>query len=387
MKAEKIIYDRNDEAFGIAVFDDAGLAEIDIYNEDRAREGNVYLGKIVKKINLSNEKYGFMVDIDDGHSAFLNSYESALKEANMSEGQSVVVQVVQEKRAEKGSTVVRNIQLAGTYMVYCPFKYDVEFSRKIDDIEKAEKYAKFVRDNSVGQEGWILRTLSVEADENSLLQEMNRLRETYETIRRKARTMQAPALLYAKENPLLEYVRRYKDTLREVIVDTPKLQDEVKVVFDGEVSVQHEAFEEYGVDDEIVEALNRSVNLKHGGSIIIEETRAFVAIDVDSGNVHAAGDIDNLNIEAAHEIAKQIRLRNLAGKIIIDFAGSSEYRFMKRVIECLEEDLADDICHSRVLGLSRAGNVEILRQRRRPSLRDLYTVECPTCSGTGRVEP
>jgi len=99
------------------------------------------------------------------------------------------------------------------------------------------------------------------------------------------------------------------------------------------------------------------------------------------------GDIDSLNIEAAKEIARQIRLRNLAGKIIIDFAGSSEYRFMKRIIDCLEEELADDACHSRVLGLSRAGNIEIIRQRRRPSLRDLYTEECPTCNGTGRVEP
>ena len=112
-----------------------------------------------------------------------------------------------------------------------------------------------------------------------------------------------------------------------------------------------------------------------------------MAIDVDSGGKRSVGDIDSLNIEAAKEIARQIRLRNLSGKIIIDFAGSSEYRFMKKVLEVLEEELADDICHSRVLGLSRAGNVEILRQRRRPSLRDLYTVECQTCSGTGRVEP
>ncbi|HBO49565.1 MAG TPA: ribonuclease E/G, partial [Alphaproteobacteria bacterium] len=108
---------------------------------------------------------------------------------------------------------------------------------------------------------------------------------------------------------------------------------------------------------------------------------------VDSAGKRNVGDLDSLNIEAAKEIARQIRLRNLSGKIIIDFAGSSEYRFMKKVIEVLEEELADDICHSRVLGLSRAGNVEILRQRRRPSLRDLYTVECPTCCGTGRVEP
>ena len=387
MKARKIVLDRNEEAFGIAVFDDNGLAEIDIYGENRALEGNVYLGKIIKKINLSNDKYGFMVDIGDGREAFLNSYEPILKEVTMNEGQSVVVQVVQEKRAEKGAKVVRNIQLAGTYLVYCPFKYDVEFSRKISDVEKAEKYAKFIRENSVSQEGWILRTASIETDEPQLLMEMNLLRDRYEEIRRKARTGQAPALLYARENPLFDYIRRYNDTLTEVVVDTPKLQAEVQDVFHGNVTLQKEAFETFGVDDAIVDALNREVSLKHGGHIIIEETRAFVAIDVDSANVRNSGDIDSLNIEAAKEIARQIRLRNLAGKIIIDFAGSSEYRYMKSVIECLEEELADDVCSSRVLGLSRAGNVEILRQRHRPTLRELYTVECPTCSGTGRVEP
>ena len=387
MKAEKIVYDRNDEAFGIAVFDENGLMEIDIYNENRALEGNVYLGKIVKKIKLAYDKYGFMVDIGDGHEAFLNAYEPALKEANMNEGQSVVVQVIQEKRAEKGAKVVRNIQLVGTNLVYCPFKYDVEFSRKIEDVAKAEKYADLVREKSNGQEGWILRTIAVEATEQEIIDEMTKLRDIYEDVRKKARTMSAPVLLFAKENPLFEYIRRYHESLKEVVVDTPKMAEEVKSAFSGTVTQKAEGFEEYGVDDAIVEALERTVKLKHGGSLQIEETRACVAIDVDSGGVREVGDIDSLNLEAAKEIARQIRLRNLSGKIIIDFAGSSEYRFMKSIIDCLEEELADDACHSRVLGVSRAGNIEILRQRRRPSLRDLYTVECPTCSGTGRVEP
>ena len=387
MKAEKIIFDRNEEAAGIAVFDETGLMEIDIYNENRALEGNVYLGRICKKISLANNHVGFMVNIGDGHGAFLNSYEPTLKEAGMSEGQSVVVQVVQEKRAEKGAKVVRNIQLAGTYLVYCPFKFDVEASSKIEDIEKVSAYKKIVQEHSLGQEGWILRTASTEATEPQLLEEMTALREIYENIRKKARTLTAPAVLYTKENPLFEYIRRYKDSLKEIVVDTPKLKEQIESVFAGTVTLKKEAFEEFGVDDAIVEALNRTVKLKHGGNLHIEETRAFVAIDVDSGGKRSVGDLDSLNIEAAKEIARQIRLRNLSGKIIIDFAGSSEYRFMKKVLEVLEEELADDICHSRVLGLSRAGNVEILRQRRRPSLRDLYTVECPTCSGTGRVEP
>ena len=387
MKAKRIIYDRNEEAFGIAVYDDNGLAEIDIYNQSRALEGNIYLGKIVKKIKLANDKFGFMINIGDGIEAFMNAYEPALKEVSMNEGQSVVVQVLQEKRAEKGAKVVRDIHLVGRNVVYCPFKFDVEYSRKINNIEKAEQLVKIVKEKANSQEGWILRTASVEAEPSEILQEMEELREIYENIRKKARTLSAPALLYAKENPLFEYIHRYHDSLQEVVVDTPLMADEVKKVFSGEVILQKDAFEEYGVEEEIIDVLEKTVKLKNGGTLQIEETHACVAIDVDSGGARNVGDIDIINMEAAKEIARQIRLRNLAGKIIIDFAGSSEYRFMKNVIDCLEEELADDSCHSRVLGLSRAGNIEILRQRRRPSLQEIYTVECPTCNGTGRVEP
>ena len=387
MNAQKVVLDRNEDTFGIAVFDDKGLMEIDIYDDHRAVEGNVYLGRIVKKIKLANDKYGFMVNIGDGREAFLSSYEPALKEANMSEGQSVVVQVAQEKRAEKGAKVVRNVQLVGTYLVYCPFKFDVEYSRKIEDTALAEKYRQAVQEKSTNSEGWILRTLAAEATEQQILAEMEQLRDIYENIRKKARTATAPTLLYAKENPLFEYIRRYRDSLQEVVVDTPKMAEEVKSVFSGTVTMQKEGFEEYGVDDAIVEALEPTVTLKSGGRLLIEETHACVAIDVDSSKAASGGSLDSLNIEAAHEIARQIRLRNLSGKIVVDFAGSSEYRFMRNVMDILEEDLADDACHSRMLGLSRAGNVEIIRQRRRPSLRELYTVECPTCMGSGRVEP
>lgn len=387
MKARKIVYDKNENATGLAIYDDKALMEIDIFDAKRALEGSIFLARIDKKIKLANDRFGFLVDIGEGREAFLNSFEPALKEANMSEGQSVVVQVAQEKHAEKGAKVVRNIQLAGTYVVFCPFKYEIDVSNKIDDIEKAEKLKEAVKNHAQANEGWVLRTLSVEATENQILDEMDSLRATYENIRKKARSENAPAKLYAKENPLFEYVRRYRDSLTEVVVDTPNLAKEVSEIFSGTITVQKDGFEAFGVDDEIVDALNKTVKLKNGGALKIEETSACVAIDVDSSGVNAGGAIESLNIEAAKEIARQIRLRNLAGKIVIDFAGSSEYRFMKRVMEILEEELADDASHSRILGLSRAGNVEILRQRRRPTLRDLYTIECPTCQGSGRVEP
>lgn len=387
MKAQKIVYDGQINAFGIAIFDDNGLMEIDIYDRKRAAEGNVYLGKIVKKLRLAEEKYGFMVEIGDGKEGLLNAYEPSLAEANMSEGQSVVVQISQEKHAEKGARLVRNLHLVGKYLVYCPFRLNIDVSKKIEDTALINKFMNLIRQNSVGQEGWIVRTIAVNADDMEIIQEMNNLRNIYENIRKKARTLSAPALLYDSENPLFEYIRRYQDTLQEVVVDSPNLAAEVKEIFSGKISQQKNGFAEYGVDEAIITALQKTVPLPHGGRLQIEETHACVSIDVDSSDLQSGGDINNLNLEAAKEIARQIRLRNLSGKIVIDFAGSTEYRFMKHIIDCLEEELADDACHSRVMGLSRAGNIEILRQRRRPTLRDLYTLECPTCGGTGRVEP
>ena len=121
MKADTLVYEKNGDEARLAALDGGKMVEVDIYNENRAGEGNVYLGKITHKLELANGHTGFLVDIGDGEEAFMNAYENDLKEVNMNEGQSVVVQVVQEKRAEKGAKVSRNIQIVGTTVVYRPF--------------------------------------------------------------------------------------------------------------------------------------------------------------------------------------------------------------------------------------------------------------------------
>ena len=387
MIANTLVYEKNNNEIRLAALDNGSMVEFDIYNENNAVEGNIYLGRIKKKINLANNHTGFLVDIGDDEEAFLNAFEHDLKEINMSEGQSIVVQVSQEKRAEKGAKVVRNIQIVGTTLVYRPFKMGVEVSSKIEDKELAKEYKNAVWNNITGQEGWALRTVAVEFPIDDVLEEMVKLRNIYENIRIKARNAAAPALLYVRENPLYEYIRRYKDTLKTVVVNNHNLINELENVLGDDMSeFNAKPFAEYGLEEQIIEALNRTVSLTSGGSVHIEQTRACVTIDVDTADLKSGGNVSKANDEAAIEIARQIRLKNLSGKIIIDFAGSSEYRFMKSVIDILQTELADDPCRARVLGLSKAGNIEILRQRRRPSLLDIYTEECSNCQGTGRVE-
>ena len=204
---------------------------------------------------------------------------------------------------------------------------------------------------------------------------------------KKARVVNAPALLYRRGNPLFDAIARHRVNLHKIITNSRNLENEIKEKYgdEFEIEIKAEPFTDMGIEDVIFEALNKYVKLPSGGKICIEETRACVAIDVDSGDDHSNGSISHLNLEAAAEIAHQIRLRNLSGKIVIDFAGSSDYRFMKPVIEALEEALSHDTNKSAVLGLSRAGNVEVVRVRRRPSLRDIFTTECESCQGTGRV--
>lgn len=388
IKADTIIYEKSGIDACLAVLNEGKLTEFELFNETGTQEGNVYLGRIIKKIDLAEGKFGFMVNIGDEKEAFMSSQEKGLLEVNMTEGQCVVVQVSKTGHSEKGAKLVRAIQIPGTYLVYRPFGSYVDVSLKINNEEKVKELQDAVLKNvGQNQEGWVVRTAAENVDINVVIEEMQELREIYENIRVKARSATAPAILYAKENPLFDLIRRYKDSLTKVIVNDHNLESKVSSIFNGEVIYSKDPSEEYGIQDMLQHAMQKTITLPNGGQIHIEETKAMVAIDVDTKGLVARGDTDNFNKEAAIEIARQIILRNLSGKIMIDFAGSNEYRFMRSVIDTLEEALAGDYHGARVLGLSKAGNVEILRRRIGKTLLEQFSVECPTCSGTGRVEP
>ncbi len=386
MKIDTLVCEQKDGLSKIALQEDGRLAAVEFFDEKQPMEGNVYLGRITRKLELANGKIGYFINLGMGRDAFLNADEIGMREVGYSEGESLVVQVMQEKRAEKGPKVMRGVQLAGEYIVYCPYRLSVEASSKIEDKQKVAEYREKVIENTTGQEGWILRTSSVEVPFEKIAAEMEKLRADYEEVLQKARKLSAPAILLSRPNPLSEILRKYKDTLNKVVLNSRNIEAEIKNVYpELTTEINNSPFENCGIEEALSEALNKTVNLKSGGRIIIEETKACVAIDVDSGDDKAGGNLARLNTEAAEEIARQIKLRNLSGKIIIDFAGSSEFRYLKPVIEALEAAMADDYVKSSVLGLSRGGSVEIMRVRKHPSLSDLLTQPCETCLGTGRV--
>lgn len=381
---DTIVYEKKNQLVRVAGLASGKLQTLEIADLGRAAEGSVYLGRITKKIELANGKIGYFVNIGDSKEAFLNAEEYDRDELNANEGQEVIVQVAQEQRAEKGAKLVRALQFVGQNLVYCPYRMNIEVSAKIADKLRADELKKHVWENTTGQEGWIVRTSAVNVNLNDIDAEMELLRAQFDGVRQKAKTARAPMLLLERNGIISDNINRNKGALTKIVVNDHNLEKALADDFAVEFSA--EPFEKYGLEDAILEALQKEVRLKNGGRIIIEETRACTAIDVDSGDDDGLGSLGRLNMEAAEEIARQIILRNLSGKIVIDFAGSSEYRYLKNAIEILEEGLHRDYVRSSVYGLSRAGLVEISRVRRRPSLQDVLSVECPTCQGSGRVE-
>ena len=381
---DTIVYEKKNQLVRVAGLASGKLQTLEIADLGRAAEGSVYLGRITKKIELANGKIGYFVNIGDSKEAFLNAEEYDRDELNANEGQEVIVQVAQEQRAEKGAKLVRTLQFVGQNLVYCPYRMNIEVSAKIADKLRADELKKHVWENTTGQEGWIVRTSAVNVDLNDIDAEMELLRGQFDGVRQKAKTARAPMLLLERNGIISDNINRNKGALTKIVVNDHNLEKALADDFAVEFSA--EPFEKYGLEDAILESLQKEVRLKNGGRIIIEETRACTAIDVDSGDDDGLGSLGRLNMEAAEEIANQIILRNLSGKIVIDFAGSSEYRYLKNAIEILEEGLHRDYVRSSVYGLSRAGLVEISRVRRRPSLQDVLSVECPTCQGSGRVE-
>lgn len=380
----KLIYEQNNQNCRLATLNNDELTEVEFYDESRAHEGNIYLGRIVKKIELANGKTGYFLDIGDSRDAFINGEEPELEDLTAAEGQSVVVQICQEQRAEKGAKLTRALQFVGENLVYCPYRMDIEASCKIEDKLRVENLVSLVEENMTGQEGWIIRTSAADAADEAVVDEMAMLRKKFDDVLEKTKQVKSPALLMERNNCLEDAFLRNRRHLEGIVLNNHNLEEKYKDK--TEVTYCTNPFKEFGIDEAIDNALQKEVRLKNGGRITIEETRACTAIDVDSGDDNGKGSLGRLNIEAAFEIAKQIRLRNLSGKIIVDFAGTSDYKYLKNAIDILEQELRKDYIKSTVFGLSRGGNVEIVRVRRRPTLRNVMTEECPTCRGTGSVE-
>ena len=222
---DKILVEQKNNVKKIACMDNGSLVEFFVVDGNKANEGNIYLGKISKKIVTANNKKAYFVNIGDTKDAFINAEEKNLEDLEALEGQDVIVQVSQEQRAEKGARLVRFLRLAGVYLVYDPYGEEINISNKIEDDEIREDLLNFVSQNT-NKGGFTIRTSAKDISKNDILNEMRFLENLFDNIIAKAKTSKSPSLLYLKDNVVEEIISRQNVDLQKRVVNSHVLEED-----------------------------------------------------------------------------------------------------------------------------------------------------------------
>ena len=404
----------------VALMEDGRLVEMMFDRPDQGRLlGDLYLGRVeavlpgiqAAFVDIGTDKAGFLhgSDVetgdDDDESGGGGRSQRQKKNSGIQQlikkGQQLVVQVTKEPIGTKGPRLTARVSLPGRFLVYMPGSSRVGVSRKIGDRQeraRLRKLATGILPKNGG--GVIVRTVSEELNEDTLRREFKRLRANWKKVLRKREGSEAPVLLH-REAKLISGVIRdlfsnrfesitvdnkaiYKEILRYVKGVAPDLKDRVRLHSEA-VSL----FDKHGVGEEIQGAFHKKVDLPSGGYIVIEPTEALVSIDVNTGRYTGKKDpehtIRKTNLDAAREIARQLRLRDIGGIVVCDFIDMESQKDRERVLRELRTHLSRDRARTKAFDVSDLGLVEMTRQRVRPSLFNSLTKRCDHCNGGGRV--
>jgi ribonuclease G len=316
-------------------------------------------------------------------------------------GQTKLVQVIKEPIGTKGSRVTAQVSLAGRFLVYMPFASKVGVSRKIESRELRGRLRDMVTKLVTGESGgWIIRTVADDLTEANCKREIDHLLGLWKKIKKKASSGRAPALVQRETSLTRGIVRDLlSDKVDLLLVDSKLLYNEIEQYLkqiDPDLLTKvklytEEAplFDAYDIEAEIRNLFKQRVDLPTGGYLIIQPTEALISIDVNTGRYTGKRDPESTilrtNVEAAREVARQLRLRDIGGIIVVDFIDMETRSNRDKVLQELRTHLGRDRARTRAFAVSELGLIEMTRQRVRPSLWQSMTIECPTCSGTGRV--
>ena len=316
-------------------------------------------------------------------------------------GETKLVQVIKEPISTKGSRVTAQISLAGRFLVFMPFASRVGVSRKIEARDQRAKLRHMVTKLVPKDDGgWIIRTVADDLTEQSCKREIDHLYGLWKKIKRKSQSVRAPSLVQRETSLTRGIVRDlFSDKVDSLLVDAKQLYHEIETylkqidpdlmqrvkLHQGEGSL----FDEYDVEAEIRNLFKPRVDLPSCGYLIIQPTEALTSIDVNTGRYTGKRDseatIFKTNVEAAREVARQLRLRDIGGIIVVDFIDMETRGNRDKVLQELRIHLGRDRARTKAFAVSELGLIEMTRQRVRPSLWQSMTAECPTCTGTGRV--
>jgi ribonuclease G len=316
-------------------------------------------------------------------------------------GESRLVQVIKEPISTKGSRVTAQVSLPGRFLVYMPFASRVGVSRKIEGREQRARLRELVSKLVPKDEGgWIIRTVADDLSEEKCKREIDHLLGLWKKIKRKSTSVRAPALLQRETSLTRGIVRDlFSDKVDSLLVDSRQLHGEIEQYLrqiDPEllerVRSYHDEtplFDKYDIEAEIRGLFQQRVDLPTGGYLIIQPTEALTSIDVNTGRYTGKKDPESTilrtNVEAAREVARQLRLRDIGGIVVVDFIDMETRGNRDKVLQELRTHLGRDRARTKAFAVSELGLVEMTRQRVRPSLLQSMTAACPTCSGTGRV--
>ncbi|MFN2566232.1 MAG: ribonuclease E/G [Gemmatimonadaceae bacterium] len=431
MKRE-ILINGNPRETRVAIIEDDQLVELMVDRPDARRSvGDIYVGKV--EAVLPGIQAAF-VDIGTDKSAFLHASDLVYAEDEPEEpeedngddeeasaenagrrgrskgppiqdvvkkGQEILVQVSKEPISTKGPRVTAQVSLAGRFLVYMPFASRVGVSRKIGDRAERQRLREMVQQVLPPDSGGVIvRTVGEDATQTTFERELTTLINQWKRIKKKTHFVRSPALLH-RETSLARGLMRdlFSEKVESVTVDSKQIHNEITEYLKGiapelldRVKLYDEPiplFDKFEIETEIRDLFKRRCDLPSGGYLIIEPTEALVSVDVNSGRYTGKKDpektILRTNLEAAREVARQIRLRDIGGIIVCDFIDMESRQNRERVLQELRTHLVRDRARTKAFQVSELGLVEMTRQRVRQSHLQSMTEACPTCHGTGRV--
>ena len=425
MAREMLINVAEHEECRVAVVENGSLEELYVERASlNSRVGNIYKGKVV---NIETSIQAVFVDFGAGRNGFLHisdlhpRYFRGTKDSEveaigkrtslkqrmpiqkcLQKGDELVVQVTKEGINTKGPTLSTYLAMPGKFLVLMPWMSKLGISQKIEDENERERLRKILDEIKPPKDkGFIVRTAGQGCSKRDIQNDLRYLLRLWNAIEKRIKKVKAPSELYQESDLVIRTLRdTFSSKISKIICDSevvyrkirdflsivmPRLKSRV-VYYDGKTPLFHK----YKIENEIAKIQSRTVSLNGGGSIVIEQTEALVAIDVNSGKYHKSKDAEETayktNLEAAKEIARQLRLRDLGGLIICDFIDMRNEKHRRDIEKTFREAVKPDRARTQILRISRFGIVEMTRQRMRPSLQSSTYLACRHCGGSGFVK-
>jgi ribonuclease G len=330
-----------------------------------------------------------------------NNHRQPRKDIQLEKGQEIIVQITKEPVGKKGVRVTSEVSLAGRFLVLLPFDGKIGISKKISSFKEKRRLRKIVQTILPEGFGVIIRTVAEGKDETSLTNDLKDLIDTWREVEKTVKSEKAPCLLYKDMSTTSSVIRDlFSNDVSRVVIDSRKLHKEIRAYIKytsaqllDKIELHKDRrpiFDVFGIEKEIETTLSRKVWLKSGGYIIIEPTEAMVVIDINSGRYAAKKEQEQnslrTDLEAAREVCRQLRLRDIGGIIVCDFIDLDDERNKRKVYEELKKEFRRDRAKVTVLPMTEFGLVQITRQRIRQAILHSFSEPCPACGGTGLVQ-